>query len=94
MTIINAKTSKGKNLLATSMRYEGYYLHEIYGNYSTAKAKAWDWCYQQYLKDCDELGEDVCNFHICSHNVNTFSVSWDRPDGTRIETAYNSYLVC
>lgn len=93
MTIVKANTVKGKNLLWTASRYEGFNLSDVYGNYSYAKANAWDWCYQQYLKDCDELG-DVDNFHICSHNSNFFSVSWDRPDGIRIETAYNSYLVC
>lgn len=94
MTIVKANTVKGKNLLWTASRYEGYNLSDVYSNYSYAKANAWEWCYRQYLKDCEQFDWQVSNFHICSHNCNFFSVSWNRPDGTRIETAHNSYLVC
>ena len=88
MMKINANTKKGQNLIATAKNFEGYTLPEVYGKCSPAKEYAWRNC----LFMCQ--AEHGKNFHICSHNTFSFSVAWETENGTRIETANNSYLVC
>ena len=87
MTTIKGTTKKGKEMIKKAQYNEGYSLNEVYGNYSHAKQKAWEDC----LKMCiEENGE---SFHIISHNSFSFSVAWYVPQGLRIETSCNSYLV-
>ena len=87
MTTIKSTTKKGMAMLENARAYQGTELREIYSSYSTAKAQA--------LEHCKELcnNENGNNFRIISHNCNTFSVAWETEKGTRIETAYNSYLI-
>ena len=40
MTMVKGSTKKGQKILAMARRYEGYYLDDVYGSYSTAKARA------------------------------------------------------
>lgn len=71
---------------------EGHTLSDVYGNYSTEKARSYDWCLEQY-----NTTTGAHNFHICSHNSFQYSVAWEGfKDGEsilRVETANNSYLV-
>ena len=87
MTTIKATTKKGETMLNNARVNQGTELREIYSSYSTAKAQA--------LENCKALchKENGYNFRIISHNCNTFSVAWETESGTRIETAYNSYLI-
>lgn len=87
MTTIKATTKKGITMLNNARVNQGTELYEIYGSYSTAKAQA--------LENCKALcyKENGLNFRIISHNSMTFSVAWETEAGTRIETAYNSYLI-
>lgn len=87
MKIIKVSTKKGQNMYLNAMNFEGVYLHEIYNNYSPAKAQAWEWCRAK----CNE--EHGKAFGICSHNTFGFSVSWVTDEGMRIETPQNSYLI-
>lgn len=88
MIIVKSNTALGRKLIEKGQRYEGVYLDQIYDHWSTAKQRAWDWCYQQYLDS-----EESEAFSIISHNTFGFSVSWLCKEGLRIETPKNSYLV-
>lgn len=87
MTTIKASTKKGQTMLNNAKNHEGVYLWQVYGNASRAKENAWEWCFEQFTK------ENGRNFRIISHNTFAFSVAWETEEGTRIETANNSYLI-
>lgn len=87
MKVVKANSYLGKKLIKIGENWEGKFLNQIYNNYSHAKEEAWNDCYQKCI---DENGEE---FGICSHNVQSFTVSWFTHDGLRIETSRNSYLV-
>ena len=88
MRLVKENTSLGKKLISMGSRYEGSELYQIYDKWSSAKQRAFDWCYEQYL-----ASEEHEAFSIISHNTFGFSVSWLCKDGLRIETPKNSYLV-
>ena len=88
MKVVKASTCLGKQLIERGSRYDGTYLYQIYDKWSSAKQRAFDWCYEQYLSS-----EEHEDFSIISHNSFGFSVSWLCKDGLRIETPKNSYLV-
>ena len=88
MIVVKESTALGKKLIERSSRYEGTCLHQIYDKWSSAKQRAFDWCYDQYLSS-----EDHEAFSIISHNTFGFSVSWLCKEGLRIETPKNSYLI-
>lgn len=88
MRVVKASTALGKKLIKIGQNWEGTFLSQVYDNWSTAKQKAWDRCYAEY---CNTDGAE--QFSICSHNCQQFTCSWFTPDGMRLETAYNSYLV-
>ena len=88
MKIVKYSTKEGKRLCAIGQKREGNKLWQIYDHWSLAKQEAWENCYQEFF---DTPGAE--NFGICSHNRFGFSVSWFTPDGMRLETPYNSYLV-
>ena len=56
-------------------------------NGHTKKEQAWNKCYEEY---CNTDGAE--QFSICTHNY-SFTVSWFTPQGMRLETSKNSYLV-
>lgn len=90
---IKGSTVKGQRIVSMFGRWDGYYLDEVYGRYSKAKADAWEEC----LAWCEADGGK--EFHIGSHNCTTFTCAWtytDKETGHRIirvETAKNSYKV-
>ena len=101
MTVVKGSTKRGQNLIYRAGCDEGYYLDDVYGSVSSAKARAWrdciDWCAETNGR----------NFRIISHNTFQFSVAWeldyeyvDNKTGevtmeraTRIETANSTYVV-
>ena len=91
--IINGATKRGQELLARARRYEGYYLDDVYGRFSSAKARAWRDC----LAWCE--ADNGSNFHIISHNDQNFSVAWEYTNKetvelmTRIETSTHTYII-
>lgn len=88
MITVKSTTALGKRLVSTGQRYEGTWLHQVYDKPSKAKQAAWDRCYDEY---CNTPGAEV--FGICCHNSFQFTVSWFTPQGMRLETSKNSYLV-
>ena len=87
MTTIKSTTKKGQAMLASARRCAGYELRDVYGSYSNAKRYAYE--------DCKRMcaNEDGKNFHITSFNSHGFSVAWYSPQGVRIETPFNSYII-
>lgn len=88
MRIVKASTSLGKRLIQTGQQYQGTFLNQVYDKWSAEKEEAWNKCYDEY---CNTEGAE--QFGICSHNSFSFTVSWFTPQGTRLETSKNSYLV-
>lgn len=88
MREVKASTALGKRLLAIGQRWEGTFLYQVYDKWSSEKEKAWNECYEEY---CNTEGAE--QFSICSHNSYSFTVSWFTPQGMRLETSKNSYLV-
>ena len=88
MKIVKYSTKNGKRLFAIGLKFEGNGLWQVYEHWSSAKKDALDECYQEF---CDTPG--AMDFNICSYNSYGFSVSWFTPDGMRLVTPYNSYLV-
>ena len=88
MKVIKASTSLGKRLVAIGQNCEGTFLNQVYTTWSDSKQEAWDKCYAEY---CNTEGAE--QFSICSHNTFCFTCSWFTPDGMRLETSKNSYLV-
>ena len=88
MKRVKYSTKEGKRLCAIGQKWEGKFLSQVYEHWSYPKQLKWDKCYYEF---CNTDGAE--NFGICSHNRQGFSVSWFTPDGMRLETPYNSYLV-
>lgn len=88
MREVKASTALGKRLLAIGQQWEGTFLNQVYSTWSSEKEKAWNECYEEY---CNTDGAE--QFGICSHNTFSFTVSWFTPQGMRLETAKNSYIV-
>ena len=88
MRVVKASTSLGKRLVEIGQQREGTFLYQVYGKWSYEKEQAWNKCYEEY---CNTDGAE--QFSICSHNSFNFTVSWFTPQGMRLETSKNSYLV-
>ena len=88
MKVVKSSTSLGKRLVDIGTNNEGTFLNQVYDKWSDSKQKAWDRCYDEYCNT-----EDAHMFGICSHNTFCFTVSWFTPEGMRLETKDNSYLV-
>lgn len=88
MRVVKSSTALGKRLCAIGQNWEGTFLNQVYDTWSWAKQQAWDKCYEDY---CNTEGAE--QFSICSHNTFSFTCSWFTPDGMRLETYKNSYLV-
>ena len=76
IVVLSRQTKKGQAILARALRNEGFQLSSCYTRPSQAKQAIYEDCYQMYLRDVDAHG-----FHICSHNVNQFSVTWTTASG-------------
>ena len=92
MKYFKARTKRGQQLIAMGSRFEGITLYQVYDSFSADKARAYDWCYEQYLAT-----DDHDAFGICSHNSFQFTCSWvgtlNGENILRIETANNTYIV-
>ena len=88
MRVVKASTALGKRLLATGQQWQGTFLNQVYDKWSYEKEQAWNKYYDEY---CNTDGAE--QFGICTHNSFSFTVSWFTPQGMRLETSKNSYLV-
>lgn len=68
---IKGSTKRGQNLIDGADYYKGYYLDEVYGSYSSNKARAWR--YNHNLMQ--EMNGR--NFRITSSCSHFFSVAWE-----------------
>ena len=76
MLVLSRRTKKGEAILSRASRIDGYFLSDCYTKPSSAKAEIYRECYEMFLNDVAAHG-----FHICSHNVNQFSVTWTTASG-------------
>ena len=88
MRVVKSSTALGKRLIAIAQNWEGTFLNQVYDKWSDAKQQAWDKCYEEY---CNTDGAGL--FSICTHNTFNFTCSWFTPEGLRLETSRNSYLI-
>lgn len=87
MKTINANTKRANEFINAYNRATAIELWEVYGTYSPAKARAEIWCREQMYKESGN------GYRILSANSFSFTCGWINPEGLRIETASNSYLV-
>ena len=88
MITIKASTKRGSDFLAAYYRSRDTRLSDVYGRYSTEKARA--------ERDCLDTMRETgwSGYRILSHNQSYFTVGWITKDGNlRVETASNTYLV-
>jgi hypothetical protein len=92
MKILKASTKAGQNILRKAEQYEGFFLSNVYTDYSQKKENAFKWCEHEYL-----TSDNHSNFHICSHNSFGFTVAWhcniNDEMCLRFETKDNTYIV-
>lgn len=87
MKTINANTKQGQRFVEGYNRSRYYDLSDCYGRYSWEKERAQAECREMMRKDGGE-GFKIIGFNTCQ-----FSCGWRTPEGLRVETACNSYLV-
>lgn len=87
MRTINANTRKGMALMDAYNRSNIYDIYDAYERPSVEKVRA--------DSDCRKLcnREGGFGYMIISYNTFAFSVAWRTPEGLRVETAQNSYIV-
>lgn len=74
--VLSRRTKKGQEILDRALKNEGYTLSSCYVKPSPIKCAIYEECYRLYLADVE-----AHDFHICSHNVNVFSVTWTTASG-------------
>ena len=97
MKVYKRENKNGQRVLEMARYTRGYYLHDIYGNPSYDKKRAYDWCVEKY-----GATPGHSNFRLCGYNTFGFTAAWDGQyidkDGvvhyaTFVETKDNSYVV-
>ena len=90
--VVKGSTRRGQDLIIMGERWAGNTLSQCYDNWSHAKQKAFDWCWEKYVHT-----ENSSAFGICSYNTFGFTVSWlglyEGENALFIETKDNSYIV-
>lgn len=76
MVVLSRRTKKGQQILTRASRHEGYFLSDVYTKPSQTKCIIMQECCEMFALDVN-----AHDFHICSHNVNQFSVSWTTESG-------------
>lgn len=81
--------SKGaQRILLMASSFEGNKLEHVYKKPSMKKQRAFADVYQMYLND-----ESASGFKICSHNCQSFSVSWSTPTCVEFLTSKTEHIV-
>lgn len=92
MKEFKASTKRGTQLVATGNTCYWSGLGDLYDNWSSAKQRAFDWCWEQFCKD-----KNSRDFGVGNANSFGFTARWltiiDGENVMRIETKDNSYLV-
>lgn len=88
MKTIKYTTKKGRELAHNYLGAQYENLYQVYGKYSTNKARAEEWCKKTMIQEGGQ------RFRIISWNTFNFTCGWRNPNGNiRIETAENSYEI-
>ena len=95
--IIRKETYKGRQVLGMASGFQGRVLSDVYLKPSCQKQRAYKYCFEKFINTINSS-----NFHIASHNAQTFTVAWfgeyPHPEtgelvpATFVETAENSYI--
>lgn len=98
MKVYKRENKNGQRVLAMASGFQGRTLDDVYTNYSHRKQNAYNYCLKKFHDT-----PNSSNFHIASHNCNSFTVAWcgdyeDPKTGELIpakfvETYANSYIV-
>lgn len=76
IVVLSRTSKKGQEILSRASRHDGYTLTDCYTKPSDIKCAIFRECLEMFTNDVD-----AHNFHICSHNVNQFSVTWTTASG-------------
>ena len=87
MTTIKATTKQAQRFIESYNRATATTLGEVYGSYSTAKARAYNYCMDRVFE------ENGNRPRIISSNCNVFTFAFQVDNGLRVETAQNSYFI-
>ena len=63
-------------------------LDKVYGRYSNEKARAFFHCELQRIKE-----NATSDGYIIGSNCNVVTYAFETPEGLRVETAYNSFII-
>lgn len=88
VVLLSEYSEKGKAVLAAANHYEGRYLWQVYDRPSAEKERIFRECEEMFFNS--RHGE---SFSICSHNCQSFSVSWLSDDGLTMLTRNTEYIV-
>lgn len=87
MEHVKATTKKGEYLIWRAKQNIGYDLDDVYSSYSSAKHNAWMFWWK-FVHD-----NNMRNFHICSKNCMTFSLSFEDDSHVYVITRHHNYCV-
>lgn len=87
MTTIKATTKQAQGFIESYNRATATTLSDVYGSYSTAKARAFRYCMERVEE------ENGYGPRIISCNCNVFTFAFKVDNGLRVETAQNSYFI-
>lgn len=92
MKKLKGSTARGKQIIEMGNRCCWQSLSNLYDNWSDAKQRAYEWCWEQYSSD-----DNASAFGVGNANSFSFTASWltiiDGEEVLRVETKDNSYLV-
>ena len=88
VVVLSEYSESGKKVIAMGSVYEGVDLWQVYNRPSEEKQQAFKEAYSMYCNS--RHGE---SFSICSHNHQSFTVSWVHDDGLTVLTSRTEYLV-
>lgn len=87
MTTINKNTKRGQLYIYMYEHSKMYHIYNAYKRPSAEKVNACNDCFDMYRKEGGK------GFKIISAGCQFFSVAWRVPEGLRVETYANSYLI-
>ena len=76
MKILYSDTKTGARWKARALNYQGAELSDVYGRYSLAKYRAWQWLLREVDSDARK-GWLLDELRICSHNTFGFTAAWE-----------------
>ena len=92
MKELDSTTKAGQRVLAMGERCLARSLNELYKDWSYAKQRAFDWCWEEYANDPCAEGFRVGNANCFGFTASWYTVYYNH-DAMRVETKDNSYIV-